>query len=63
MGITISHFEDPYGPISTMDCHKGFERCSLFFALVAYYQEQIYCNQRFLNMKFQNFKENHSEIS
>ena len=28
MGIIISQYEDPYKPISIMECHKGFERCS-----------------------------------
>ena len=29
MGIMISHYNDPYAPISKDKCHKGFERCSL----------------------------------
>ena len=28
MGIIISQYKDPYKPISIMECHKGFERCS-----------------------------------
>ena len=28
MGIIISHYKDFYEPISIMECHKGFERCS-----------------------------------
>ena len=28
VGIIISHYKDPYEPISRMECHKGFERCS-----------------------------------
>ena len=28
VGIVISHSEDPYEPISTMECHEGFHRCS-----------------------------------
>ena len=28
MGIVISHHKDPYEPISIVECHKGFERCS-----------------------------------
>ena len=24
MGIVISHYKDPYEPISTMECHKAF---------------------------------------
>ena len=27
MGIIISHYKDPYQPISIMECHNGFERC------------------------------------
>ena len=27
-GITVSQYKDPYEPISIMECHKGFERCS-----------------------------------
>lgn len=27
-GIMTSHCKDPYEPIITMECHKGFERCS-----------------------------------
>ena len=28
MGILICQYKDPYKPISIMECHKGFERCS-----------------------------------
>ena len=28
VGIITSHYKDPYKPISIMDCHKGFKRCS-----------------------------------
>ena len=34
IGIVISHYKDPYQPISTMECHEGFKRCSsVFFVL------------------------------
>ena len=33
IGIIISQYKDPYQPISLMECHKGFERCSLGFLL------------------------------
>jgi len=26
--LELSHYEDPYEPISTMECHKAFEHCS-----------------------------------
>ena len=29
IGIIISQYKDPYQPITLMECHKGFERCSL----------------------------------
>ena len=30
MGIIISQYKkDPYKPIIIMECHKGFERCSI----------------------------------
>ena len=29
MMITISQYKDPYKPISIMECHKGFEHCSV----------------------------------
>ena len=25
MGVSISHYKDPYKPISITECHKGFE--------------------------------------
>ena len=28
MGILICQYKDPYKPVSIMECHKGFERCS-----------------------------------
>ena len=28
MGIIVNQYKDPYKPISIMECHKGFERCS-----------------------------------
>ena len=28
--IIISQYKDAYKPISTMECHKGFERCSSY---------------------------------
>ena len=28
IGIIISQDKDAYEPISTMECHKGFARCS-----------------------------------
>ena len=29
IGIIISQYKDPYKPISKMECHKGFEHCSV----------------------------------
>ena len=26
--IIMTHYKDPYGPLSVMECQKGFERCS-----------------------------------
>ena len=28
IGILIGHYQDPYEPISIMQCHKGFDHCS-----------------------------------
>ena len=33
MGVIRSQYKDPYKPISIMECHMGFERCSNGFGL------------------------------
>ena len=30
IGTIISHYKDPYQTTSIMECHKGFERCSIW---------------------------------
>ena len=29
MGILIGHYKNPYQPTRIMECHKGFEHCSI----------------------------------
>ena len=40
--IIISHYKDPYKPISIMECQQGFERCSKWgLARATYYSLQL----------------------